>query len=88
MTLISSIFVLLFVALVAGELLNRVGIPSVVGELLTGLILGPAVLGIVSVACILWKKVWYKEIQRYEYGYVHCQNYPPKVPSCHTITIG
>ena len=32
----------------AGELLNRVGIPSVVGELLTGLILGPAVLGIVS----------------------------------------
>ena len=48
MTLISSIFVLLFVALVAGELLNRVGIPAVVGELLTGLILGPAVLGIVS----------------------------------------
>jgi Kef-type K+ transport system membrane component KefB len=48
MTLISSIFVLLFVALVAGELLNRVGIPSVVGELLTGLILGPAVLGVVK----------------------------------------
>lgn len=47
MTLISSIFVLLFVALITGELLNRVGIPSVVGELLTGLILGPAVLKIV-----------------------------------------
>lgn len=48
MTLISSIFFLLFVALVFGELLNRVGIPSVVGELLTGLILGPAVLDLVK----------------------------------------
>lgn len=48
MTLISSIFLLLFVALVVGELLNRFGIPSVVGELLTGVILGPTVLGIVK----------------------------------------
>ncbi len=48
MTLISSIFILLFVALVVGELLNRFGVPSVVGELLTGLVLGPAILGIVK----------------------------------------
>jgi Kef-type K+ transport systems, membrane components len=48
MTLISSIFILLFVALVVGELLNRSGVPSVVGELLTGLVLGPAILGIVK----------------------------------------
>ena len=32
----------------AGHLCHRIGIPAVIGELLTGVILGPALLGLVS----------------------------------------
>ncbi len=48
MTLIESIFLLLLVALILGELFERYNFPAIVGELLTGFILGPAVLGLVS----------------------------------------
>lgn len=48
MTFIESIFLLLLVALILGELFERFNFPAIVGELLTGLILGPAVLGLVS----------------------------------------
>lgn len=52
MTFILSIFLLLFVALLFGETLERVNFPSIVGELLAGLILGPAVLGIVTMNAV------------------------------------
>lgn len=48
MTLIESIFLLLLMALILGELFERFNFPAIVGELLTGFILGPAVLGLVS----------------------------------------
>ena len=48
MSLIFSIFILLFIALILGELLERFNFPAIVGELLTGFILGPAVLGLIS----------------------------------------
>lgn len=48
LTLISSIFILLFVALILGELMERFNLPAIIGELLTGFLLGPALLGIVS----------------------------------------
>lgn len=48
MTLILSIFLLLFVALLLGELFEQFNFPAIIGELLAGLILGPAVLGLVT----------------------------------------
>lgn len=48
MTLIESIFLLLLVALILGELFEKLSFPAIVGELLAGFILGPAVLGLVS----------------------------------------
>ena len=39
---------MLAVAVLVGELFEQVGLPSVAGELLSGLILGPTVLGVVS----------------------------------------
>lgn len=48
MTFIESIFLLLLVALILGEVFERFNFPAIVGELLTGFILGPAVLGLVS----------------------------------------
>lgn len=47
-SLISSLFILLFVALVLGEIFERFNFPAIIGELLTGFILGPAVLGLIS----------------------------------------
>ncbi|MGO3733242.1 MAG: cation:proton antiporter [Vagococcus sp.] len=44
--LTSLIFIILGTKL-AGHLCNRIGIPAVIGELLTGVILGPALLGLV-----------------------------------------
>lgn len=52
MTLIESIFLLLFLALILGEIFERFRIPAIVGELLTGFILGPAVLGLVSMNAV------------------------------------
>ncbi len=52
MTLIESIFLLLFLALILGEIFERFHIPAIVGELLTGFILGPAVLGLVSMNAV------------------------------------
>ncbi|MDL5363093.1 cation:proton antiporter [Halalkalicoccus sp. NIPERK01] len=45
---IVQLTVLLFVARVLGELLNSMGQPTVVGELLAGVILGPSILGLVA----------------------------------------
>ena len=52
MTLILSIFLLLFMALILGETFEYFNLPAIVGELLTGLILGPAVLGIVTMNAV------------------------------------
>lgn len=52
MTLIESIFLLLFLALLLGEMFERFNLPAIVGELLTGFILGPAVLGLVSMNAV------------------------------------
>lgn len=47
-SLIESIFILLFVALVLGEIFERFNFPAIIGELITGFILGPSLLGIVG----------------------------------------
>jgi Kef-type K+ transport system membrane component KefB len=47
MTLIVAILLLLVVSRVAAELAERVGQPAMIGEILAGLVLGPAVLGLV-----------------------------------------
>ena len=52
MSFIFSIFILLFSALIVGELFERFGLPAVVGELLTGLVLGPAVFNIVQINAV------------------------------------
>lgn len=44
--LVSLIFIIIGTKL-AGHLCNKIGIPAVIGELLTGVILGPALLGLV-----------------------------------------
>jgi Na+:H+ antiporter len=46
--IITEVLVVLAVAVLVGELFEQVGLPSVAGELLSGLILGPTVLGVVS----------------------------------------
>ncbi|WP_211263615.1 cation:proton antiporter domain-containing protein [Halalkalicoccus paucihalophilus] len=45
---IAQLAVLLFVARVLGELFNSIGQPTVVGELLAGVVLGPSILGLVA----------------------------------------
>ncbi len=52
MTLIESIFLLLFLALILGEVFEKFNFPAIIGELLTGLILGPAVLGLVTMNAV------------------------------------
>lgn len=52
MTLILSIFLLLFTALLLSELFERFNLPAIIGELLAGLILGPAVFGLVTMNAI------------------------------------
>ncbi|MCL6091195.1 MAG: cation:proton antiporter [Candidatus Thermoplasmatota archaeon] len=52
MSLIFSLFMLLFSALIVGEAFERFGFPAVVGELLTGLILGPAVFDIIRINAV------------------------------------
>ena len=47
MTLIIAILFLLIVSRVAAELAERVGQPAMIGEILAGLILGPALLGLI-----------------------------------------
>jgi Kef-type K+ transport system membrane component KefB len=47
MTLIVAILFLLIVSRVAAELAERVGQPAMIGEILAGLILGPALLGLI-----------------------------------------
>ncbi|EQD51108.1 Cation/H+ exchanger, partial [mine drainage metagenome] len=48
MTLITSILLLLVLALVLGELLQRFGLAAVIGEILAGVILGPIVLNFIQ----------------------------------------
>ena len=45
--IITDVLVVLAVAVLVGELFEQVGLPSVAGELLSGLILGPTFLGVV-----------------------------------------
>ena len=45
--IITDVLVVLAVAVLAGELFEQVGLPSVAGELLSGLLLGPTVFGVV-----------------------------------------
>jgi Kef-type K+ transport system membrane component KefB len=47
MTLIIAILLLLIVSRVAAELAERVGQPAMIGEIIAGLILGPALLGLI-----------------------------------------
>ena len=47
MSLIVAILLLLVVSRVAAELAERVGQPAMIGEILAGLILGPALLGLI-----------------------------------------
>lgn len=46
--IITEVLVVLAVAVLVGELFEQVGLPSVAGELLSGLVLGPTVLGWVA----------------------------------------
>ena len=46
--IIADVLVVLAVAVLVGELFEQVGLPSVAGELLSGLVLGPTVLGAVA----------------------------------------
>lgn len=46
--IITDVLVVLAVAVLVGELFEQVGLPSVAGELLSGLVLGPTVLGVVA----------------------------------------
>jgi Kef-type K+ transport system membrane component KefB len=45
--IITEVLVVLAVAVLVGELFEQIGLPSVAGELLSGLVLGPTVLGVV-----------------------------------------
>lgn len=47
MPLLSSILILLVVSRLLGELISRVGQPAIVGEILAGILVGPAILGII-----------------------------------------
>ena len=53
MGLIESVMLLLLVSIILGEFLERFNITKIVGELGTGIILGPAVLGLVQPSDIL-----------------------------------
>lgn len=53
MTLILSILLLLITALIAGEIMEFIGIPAVVGEIITGVVYGPAVLHLISPDAVL-----------------------------------
>jgi Kef-type K+ transport system membrane component KefB len=46
--IITDVLVVLAVAVLVGELFEQVGLPSVAGELLSGIVLGPTVLGVVA----------------------------------------
>jgi len=46
--IITDILVVLAIAVLVGEAFEQIGLPSVAGELLSGLLLGPTVLGVVS----------------------------------------
>ncbi|MDE1852395.1 MAG: cation:proton antiporter [Thaumarchaeota archaeon] len=46
--IITDVLVVLAVAVLVGELFEQVGLPSVAGELLSGLVLGPTFLGVVA----------------------------------------
>jgi Na+:H+ antiporter len=46
--IITEVLVVLAVAALVGELFEQLGLPSVAGELLSGLVLGPTVLGVVT----------------------------------------
>ena len=48
MPLLTSILLLLVVSRLFGEIMNRVGQPALVGEILAGVVLGPSVLGAVA----------------------------------------
>ena len=52
--LLLQIAILLVVARVLGELARRVGLPSVVGELMAGIVLGPSLLGGIAPGLFEW----------------------------------
>lgn len=47
-TIITDILILLAAALLVGELFEQFNLPSVVGEILSGMLIGPSVLGLIS----------------------------------------
>ena len=53
MDLITSVLILLSISLIIGELLEVKGLPSVVGALVVGLVLGPAVLNVLQPNAVL-----------------------------------
>ena len=54
MLLLLQLALLLIVARLLGELARRVGLPSVVGELLAGVVLGPSLLGAAAPGAFEW----------------------------------
>ncbi|WP_220729073.1 cation:proton antiporter [Apilactobacillus zhangqiuensis] len=48
MDYILSISIILFAALITGKIFSRLGLPSVVGQLVSGVIIGPAILSIIK----------------------------------------
>lgn len=48
MNLLLSLILIIIGTKLAGHLCHRIGIPAVIGELLTGVVLGPALLGLIS----------------------------------------
>ena len=48
MPLLTAILVLLVLSRLFGELIARLGQPAIVGEILAGIVLGPAVLGVIK----------------------------------------
>lgn len=54
LTFLASLLVLLLVARLLGSLAARVGLPAIVGELLTGVLLGPSLLGWLAPGVAAW----------------------------------
>ncbi len=48
MEIIATVLILLTLSLFFGEVLKRVGVPAVTGEILTGITLGPAIIGLIK----------------------------------------
>ena len=51
MAFIGALCLLLILTTLAGHLANRIGIPSVIGQILVGIVVGPAMLGWIHLEC-------------------------------------